>query len=58
MREGLFGRAERVLLLGIGLIIDQATVALWVLAVAAAATAVQRLALVWLRVGRSDKHSP
>lgn len=54
MREGLFGRAERVLLLGIGLMIDQVTVALWVLAVAAGATAVQRLALVWLRARRSD----
>jgi hypothetical protein len=42
-----------VLLLGIGLIIDQVTVALWVLAVAAGVTAIQRLALVWLRVGRS-----
>jgi CDP-diacylglycerol--glycerol-3-phosphate 3-phosphatidyltransferase len=57
MREGLFGRAERVLLLGIGLIIDQATVALWILAIAAGATAIQRLALVWLRAGRSgDEH--
>ncbi|MCH7522451.1 MAG: CDP-alcohol phosphatidyltransferase family protein [Chloroflexi bacterium] len=53
LREGLFGRAERVVLLGIGLIIDQATVALWILAVAAGATAIQRLALVWLRAGRS-----
>ena len=53
LREGLFGRAERVLLLGIGLIIDQVTVTLWVLAVAAGVTAIQRLALVWLRVGRS-----
>ncbi len=57
MREGLFGRAERVLLLGIGLMIDQATVALWILAIAAGATAIQRLALVWLRADRSgDEH--
>ncbi len=57
LREGLFGRAERVILLGIGLIIDQATVALWILAIAAGATAVQRLALVWLRAGSSgDEH--
>ncbi len=55
MREGLFGRAERVLLLGIGLMIDQVTVALWVLAVAAGATAIQRLALVWLRARRIDE---
>ena len=57
LREGLFGRAERVLLLSIGLMIDQATVALWILAIAAGATAIQRLALVWLRAGRSgDEH--
>ncbi len=55
MREGLFGRAERVLLLGIGLMIDQVTVALWVLAVAAGATAVQRLVLVWVRARRIDE---
>ena len=58
LREGLFGRAERVLLLGAALIIGEVTetgltVALWVLAVAAGVTAIQRLALVWLRVGRS-----
>jgi CDP-diacylglycerol--glycerol-3-phosphate 3-phosphatidyltransferase len=55
MRDGLFGRAERVLLLGIGLIIDQVTVALWILAVAAGATVLQRLALVWLRAGRGGE---
>lgn len=54
MREGLFGRAERVLLLGIGLIIDQVTVVLWILAVAAGVTALQRLTLVWLRVRGED----
>ena len=58
LREGLFGRAERVLLLGAALIIGEVTVtgltvALWVLAIAAGVTAIQRLALVWLRVGRS-----
>jgi CDP-diacylglycerol--glycerol-3-phosphate 3-phosphatidyltransferase len=53
MREGLFGRAERVLLLGIGLIVDQVTIALWVLALAAGATVLQRLVLVWLRADRS-----
>jgi len=58
MREGLFGRAERVLVLGIGLIVDQVTIALWVLAVAAGVTAIQRLALVWLRARRSDKQEP
>lgn len=54
LREGLFGRAERVVLLGIGLIIDQVTAVLWVLAVAAGVTAIQRLALVWVRARRSE----
>lgn len=47
LREGLFTRAERVLLLGGGLIIDQARIALWALAVLAHATALQRLFAVW-----------
>ena len=51
--ENIRLRAERVVLLSIGLIIDQVTVALWILAVAASVTAIQRLALVWLRIGRS-----
>jgi CDP-diacylglycerol--glycerol-3-phosphate 3-phosphatidyltransferase len=55
MREGLFGRAERVVLLAIGLMIDQVTVVLWILAVAAGATAIQRLALVWVRARRIEK---
>ena len=63
MREGLFGRAERVLLLGVGLMIGEVTetavtVALWILAVAAGATFIQRLALVWLRAGRSGDERP
>jgi len=52
MREGIFTRLERVLLIGVGLIAahfeeDILTVILWVLAVMSSATAVQRLALVW-----------
>ncbi len=58
LREGMFGRAERVILLGIGLIVDQVTAALWILAVAAGVTAVQRLALVWLRTRRSGDERP
>ena len=49
LREGLFTRAERVILLAGGLIIDQVTPMLWVLAVLAGATALQRLLLVWLQ---------
>ena len=52
MREGIFTRLERVLLIGVGLIAahfekDVLTVILWVLALMASATALQRLALVW-----------
>ncbi len=52
LREGLFTRAERVLLLSGGLIIeglvaDQVRVTLWILAVMANATALQRLYVVW-----------
>jgi CDP-diacylglycerol--glycerol-3-phosphate 3-phosphatidyltransferase len=52
LREGLFTRAERVLLLGGGVIIHQVRIALWILAVMANATALQRLYAVWDRLGR------
>lgn len=54
MREGLFGRGERVILLAAGLIIDQVTIALWILAIVAGVTAAQRLFLAWLRTRRSQ----
>lgn len=54
LREGLFTRAERVLLIGLGLIIDQVTLALWVLAILAGLTAVQRLLIVWRRTSRDE----
>lgn len=54
MREGIFTRLERVLLIGGGLILtdivdekDVMTYALWVLAVLANVTWVQRLLMVW-----------
>ena len=53
MREGVFTRTERVVLLGGGLIIagagvnDALTVVLWILATLASLTAAQRLAIVW-----------
>lgn len=54
MREGLFTRLERVVLIGGALIVtdildemDVMTYALWVLAVLANLTALQRLAIVW-----------
>ncbi|MEX1255517.1 MAG: CDP-alcohol phosphatidyltransferase family protein [Dehalococcoidia bacterium] len=47
LREGLFTRAERVLLMGGGLIIGQVRIALWILAVMASATALQRVYSAW-----------
>jgi CDP-diacylglycerol--glycerol-3-phosphate 3-phosphatidyltransferase len=47
LREGLFTRAERVLLLGGGLIINQVRIALWILAVMASLTALQRVYSAW-----------
>jgi CDP-diacylglycerol--glycerol-3-phosphate 3-phosphatidyltransferase len=52
--EGLFTRTERVILLGIGLIIDQATIALWILAVLTPLTAAQRLYLVWRKAQQTE----
>ena len=55
MRDGLFTRTERVLLLGGGLILHEAldrnvlTPVLWALALTAGFTALQRLAIVWLK---------
>ena len=46
LREGLFTRPERVLVLSLGLMIDQTRIALWILAVVAAITALQRLYVV------------
>jgi len=57
LREGLFTRAERVLLVGGGLIIGQIRIALWILAVMASATALQRLYAVWQRLGGSGAMS-
>lgn len=55
LREGFFTRTERVLLLGGGLILHEAldenvlTPVLWALALTAGFTALQRLAIVWLK---------
>ena len=52
LREGLFTRAERVLLLGIALIVSHGAVpvALWILAVLSNFTAGQRVYVVWQRL--------
>lgn len=52
LREGLFTRPERVILLSLGLIIEWTRVALWILAVLSNLTALQRLYAVWRRLGR------
>jgi len=52
IREGLFTRAERVIVIGFGSIIDQVRIALWILAVLANLTALQRLYLVWRKTGQ------
>ena len=54
---GLFTRAERVLLLGGGLIISQVRIALWILAVMANVTVLQRLYVSWDRL-RQDEAMP
>ncbi len=56
LREGLFTRAERVLLLGGALVVAHGVVvwALWVLAVLSHVTAVQRVVTVWQRLSTDD----
>jgi len=47
MSDGLFTRAERVILLSIALMIDQVRIGLWILAVLASFTALQRIYIAW-----------
>lgn len=44
---GIFTRPERVIVLALGLIVGQALIALWILAVGTNLTALQRIAHVW-----------
>jgi CDP-diacylglycerol--glycerol-3-phosphate 3-phosphatidyltransferase len=56
IREGLFTRSERVIVLGVGLMINQVTPMLWILASLAGVTAIQRLVLVWVKAhGPSER---
>ncbi len=58
LRDGLFTRAERVLLLGGGLIISQILrIILWILAIMSYATVLQRLYVAWggLRGGQAGE---
>ena len=47
MQDGLFTRAERVILLAVVLMIGQVRIGLWILAILASATAVQRIYVAW-----------
>jgi CDP-diacylglycerol--glycerol-3-phosphate 3-phosphatidyltransferase len=51
LKEGLFTRPERVIVLGLGLMVDQVLVALWILAVVSVFTALQRLYAAWRGLG-------
>ncbi len=52
--QGFFGRTERVVLLGVGLIINQLTITLWILALFSNLTAGQRMWLVWQKIGKAN----
>lgn len=54
LREGLFTRLERVLLLIVGLLTNQMTLILWLLAIFSNLTAVQRMYLVWRITGGEE----
>ena len=47
LKEGLFTRPERIIVLGLGLMVDQVLIALWILAVVSVFTALQRLYAAW-----------
>jgi CDP-diacylglycerol--glycerol-3-phosphate 3-phosphatidyltransferase len=47
LKEGLFTRPERVIVLGVGLMVGQMLIALWILAVVSVFTALQRLYAAW-----------
>ena len=59
LREGLFTRPERVIVLGAGLIVDQVRIALWILAVLANLTVLERVWVVRQRLrGTEDDKKP
>jgi CDP-diacylglycerol--glycerol-3-phosphate 3-phosphatidyltransferase len=51
LKDGLFTRFERVFLLVVGLLFNQLTIVLWILAVFSNFTALQRIYLVWRITG-------
>jgi len=54
LTDGLFTRFERVFILVIGLVFNQLTAALWLLAIFSNLTAVQRMYLVWRITGGEE----
>ncbi len=52
MQGGLFTRPERVILLAVALMIDQVRIGLWILAVLAMLTSVQRIYMAWDKLPR------
>ena len=58
LRGGLFSRAERVIVVGVTLIIGQVRIGLWILAVLAALTGAQRLYLAWEQLPRGGASPP
>jgi CDP-diacylglycerol--glycerol-3-phosphate 3-phosphatidyltransferase len=54
LKDGLFTRFERILLLVLGLILNQLTFTLWLLAIFSNLTAVQRMYLVWRITGGEE----
>ncbi|MGD0765142.1 MAG: CDP-alcohol phosphatidyltransferase family protein [Dehalococcoidia bacterium] len=57
LREGLFTRPERVIVLGIGLIVDQPRIALWILAVLANLTVLERVWVVRRRLREVEREA-
>ena len=51
LKDGLFTRFERVLLLVVGLLFNQVTLVLWILAIFSNFTAIQRMVAVWYITG-------
>jgi CDP-diacylglycerol--glycerol-3-phosphate 3-phosphatidyltransferase len=51
LKDGLLTRFERVFILVVGLILNQLTLALWLLAIFSNLTAIQRMYLVWRITG-------
>ncbi|MCB0195816.1 MAG: CDP-alcohol phosphatidyltransferase family protein [Anaerolineae bacterium] len=54
LKDGLFTRFERVFLLVVGLIFNQLTLILWLLAIFSNFTAIQRMYLVWRITGGEE----